>query len=63
MMLEYVHQELTPKLMLKREASSGLFNDNGDNAADLVGVTADKLLVPQPPTNKASFLQLYGLSR
>ena len=61
MMLEYVHQELIPKLMLKREALLGLFDDNGDDAADVVGVTADKI-VPQPPTNKASFLQLYGLS-
>jgi len=54
MMLEYVHQELIPKLMLKREAS-GLFDDNGDDAANVVGVTADKRVVPQPPTNKASF--------
>ena len=61
MMLEYVHQELIPKLMLKREAS-GLFDDNGDDAANVVGVTADKRVVPQPPTNKASFLQSYGLS-
>ena len=60
MMLEYVHQELIPKLMLKREAS-GLFDDNGDDAANVVGVT-DKRVVPQPPTNKASFLQSYGLS-
>jgi hypothetical protein len=42
MMLEYVHQELMPKLMLKREASLGLFDDNGDDAADVVGVSADK---------------------
>jgi hypothetical protein len=62
MMLEYVHQELIPKLMLKREGS-GLFDDNGDEAADvLVGVSADKVVAPQPPTNKASFLQSYGLS-
>jgi hypothetical protein len=54
MMLEYVHQELIPKLMLKREASSGLFDDNGDNTADVVGVAADKI-VQQPPTNKALF--------
>ena len=60
-MLEYVHQELIPKVMLKREASSGLFDDNGDNTADVVGVAADKI-VQQPPTNKALFLLSYGLS-
>ena len=62
MMLEYVHQELIPKLMLKREAAAGLFDDNGDDAANVVVVTADAL-VPQMPTTKASFLQLYGMSK
>ena len=63
MMLEYVHQELIPKLMLKRE-TSGLFDDNGDDAGDAVGVVAaDKVVLPQPPTSKASFLQSYGLSK
>ena len=64
MMLEYVHQELIPKLMLKRE-TSGLFDDNGDDAGgDAVGVVAaDKVILPQPPTSEASFLQSYGLSR
>jgi hypothetical protein len=42
MMLEYVHQALIPKMMLKRE-DSGLFHDNGDNAVNVVGVTADNL--------------------
>jgi hypothetical protein len=55
-MLGYVQQELIPKLMLKREALSGLFDDKGDDAADVVGVTADNI-VPQPPTNNALFLQ------
>jgi hypothetical protein len=62
MMLEYLHQELIPKLILKREASSGLFDDNGNDATDVVGVTADKI-VPQPPTNKASFLNRMAFQR
>jgi hypothetical protein len=60
-MLEYVHHELIPKLMLKREAS-GLFDGIGDNDSNEVGITADKLVAPQPPTNKGPLLQLYGLS-
>ncbi len=31
LMLEYVHHELVPKLMLKRENNSCLFDDNGDD--------------------------------
>ena len=42
MMFEYVHHELIPKLMLKREAS-GLFDDNGDNYTNVVGETASKI--------------------
>jgi hypothetical protein len=57
-MLGYVQQELIPKLMLKREALSGLFDDNGDNAADVVvGVTADKI-VPQKTRYLSNVLPL-----
>ena len=33
MMLEYIHQELIPKLILKRRNQGGLFDDNEDHAA------------------------------
>ena len=53
MMLEYVHNELVPKLMMKQDG--GLFDDDGD---DVVGV-AEELVTP---TTKAAFLHSYGLT-
>ena len=58
MMLEYVHHELVPKLMVKRQ-SGCLFDDNGDDAGDNVVGVAEELVTP---TTKAAFLQSYGLS-
>ena len=55
MMLEYVHTQLIPKLMVRREGS--LFDDNGDDEED-VGMQAAKVT----PTTKEAFLQAYGLS-
>lgn len=53
MMLEFVHHELVPKLIVKRDGC--LFNDEG---GDAVGVLAD---VVTPTTNEAT-LQSYDLS-
>ncbi len=53
LMLEYVHSELIPKLMMKRKGS--LFDDNGDDEGH-VG------LEEVAPTTKQAFLQSYGLS-
>ena len=55
MMLEYVHTQLIPKLMVRREGS--LFDDNG-NDKDITGVQ-EKIITP---TTKEAFLQAYGLS-
>jgi hypothetical protein len=53
MMLEYVHHELVPKLMVKRDGC--LFDDDG---GDAVGVLAEVVT----PAAKEAFLQSYGLS-
>ena len=54
MMLEYVHNELVPKLMLKRDGC--LFDDDGND----VGVGVEKEIVT--PTTRAAFLNSYCLS-
>jgi len=57
MMLEYVHSELIPKLMVRREGS--LFDDNGDDdEQDIAGIRAQHVT----PTTKQAFLQANGLS-
>jgi hypothetical protein len=65
MMLEYMHHELVPKLMLKRENNSCLFDDNGDDhntaAVDnnnTVAVSNELVM----PSTRTAFLQSYGLS-
>ena len=60
MMLEYVHQDLVPKLMLKRRDHGGLYDDNGDDAAVGVATTGEEQLVN--PSTQAAFLRSYGLS-
>ena len=60
LMLEYVHNELIPKLMVRRDGC--LFNDDGDydgTAAVLLGRVTDNEVTP---TTKEAFLQSYGLS-
>ncbi len=52
MMLEYVHSQLVPKLMVKQDGC--LFDNDG---GDAVGVA--ELVTP---TTKAAFLQSYSLS-
>lgn len=54
MMLEYVHNELVPKLMLKRDGC--LFDNDGND----VGVGVAKEIVT--PTTRAAFLNSYCLS-
>jgi hypothetical protein len=57
MMLEYVHSEVIPKLMVRREDS--LFDDNGDDdEQDIAGIRAQHVT----PTTKQAFLQEDGLS-
>ena len=56
MMLEYVHSELVPKLMLMREGP--LFDDNGDDERVVVGVQAEQQIAP---ATKEAFLQAYRL--
>ena len=66
-MLEYVHHELVPKLMLKRENSSAgcFFDDNGDETAavdncnPVAAVVSDEIEIP---STRTAFLQSYGLS-
>jgi hypothetical protein len=69
MMLEYVHQELIPKLILKRHVQGGLFDDNGDHTAvedcstEILGVATteeDELLVNHS-AQQAAFLKTYSL--
>jgi hypothetical protein len=55
MMLEYVHNELVPKLMVKRNGC--LHNNDGDHRDAVVGVVETVT-----PTTKEAFLQSYGLS-
>ncbi|KAI2512867.1 hypothetical protein MHU86_1413 [Fragilaria crotonensis] len=58
MMLEYVHSELIPKLILLQNDS--LYDDNGDDVE--VGSLQDNNNKDVTPTTKESFLQSYGLS-
>ena len=58
MMLEYVSNELVPKLMQKRDGC--LFNDDGDDEDGVVGVNGKE--VATLPTTRAAFLNSYGLS-
>ena len=65
MMLEYVHHELVPKLMMKRENNCGcLFDDNGNEDTAAVdnnnAVAVIKELVM--PSTRTAFLQSYSLS-
>jgi hypothetical protein len=71
MILEYVHQELISKLILKRRDQGGLFDDNGDHAAvedhssEILSVaTTDKeLLVNHSAAQQqAAFLKTFGQS-
>ena len=61
MMLEYVHSELVPKLMLMlmlmREGP--LFDDNGDEERVVVGVQAEQQIAST--TTKEAFLQAFRL--
>ena len=65
MMLEYVHHELVPKLMTKRENNRGcLFDDNGDEDTAAVDnnntvAVSNELVMP---STRTAFLQSYGLS-
>ncbi|KAI2506094.1 hypothetical protein MHU86_8325 [Fragilaria crotonensis] len=55
MMLEYVHNELVPKLMVKRDGC--LLNDDGDHRDAVLGEVE-----AVTPSTKEAFLQSYGLS-
>ncbi|KAI2512190.1 hypothetical protein MHU86_2277 [Fragilaria crotonensis] len=55
MMLEYVHSQLIPKLIVRRDFA--LFDDNGDDVQEIAGRREEIT-----PTTKDEFLQSYGLS-
>ncbi|KAI2493985.1 hypothetical protein MHU86_20559 [Fragilaria crotonensis] len=55
MMLEYVHSQLIPKLIVRRDCA--LFDDNGDDVQEIAGRQEEIT-----PTTKDEFLQSYGLS-
>ena len=59
MMLEYVTNELVPKLMQKRDGC--LFNDDGDDEDVGEGVNGEDVMT-LPTTTRAAFLDSYRLS-
>jgi hypothetical protein len=60
MVLEYIHNKLVPKLMLKQDGC--LFTDDGEHSDAVKGVLAEADKTVTPTTSKEAFLQSYGLS-